>query len=770
MTIVIPRSRLARAVRSGRVVGPSSGSQQRPVVSAVDIAALCCAGGPNAASRLQLRGVRVRGRLDLAHAEVSFPVSFDDCVFDEPVGLHGAHLPALTFEDCELQALEGNGLQIDHDLVLSGSVVTRPVPSAASESAWAAIWLCEASVGGRVLMVGTRIEAPRQRAIQADRMVVGGTMRMIHGFTARGEVRLIGAQVHGSLDLTGAHLTDPYDGLALDLGSAHIDGALFIIPRSGTAELPDSGFAGRSPLIDGRIDATNAVIGSRIVVRDATIRGTTPAPGIGYSDADALRTAFLASGLKVAGGVEIQGESVIDGQIDLEGCEIAHLTVAASVQLRAPGLDAIRLSAARVRAGVFLIAGLRVQGSLRFTGAEIDGSILLRDTTFTDPKRRGLVSGQAAVIGGDLSMQGLALNGGALNLRGATLKGTVNLAGARLENPAGLTIDLHQATIAGSLIVEDITSIGCLLLSRAQIAGALHMDRAELTCEQGSFRNPGGHAFNGQLAEILGGMSLHWARAKPSVTVEGATTTVLADNPLTWPERAVLSGFTYQRFQRSDQLTDDRQWDVDTRLRWLATAPVFDPGPYEQLARVLREHGLVPQSERVLIEARRLAFAAERAGTAHRPVASRVGARIGRGLRRAFGMITGYGYRPSRALLAVTMLTLVVAGSLLLPAAGQVMRATDGNGLVFSPVETSSSTVLSDRCGRGAVVCFNPAYYAIDTVVPLIGLGQRSTWHPDENAQGGARLAFWLNTATLIGWLLTSLFALALTKAIRISW
>ena len=113
-------------------------------------------------------------------------------------------------------------------------------------------------------------------------------------------------------------------------------------------------------------------------------------------------------------------------------------------------MDAIRLSAARVRAGVFLLAGLRVQGSLRFTGAGIDGSILLRDTTFTDPKRRGLVTGQAAVIGGDLSMQGLATSGGALNLRGATLRGTVNLAGATLNNPTGLTIDLHQATVAGS--------------------------------------------------------------------------------------------------------------------------------------------------------------------------------------------------------------------------------------------------------------------------------------------------------------------------------
>ena len=125
MTAVIPRSRLARAVRAGRAIGPPPGSAvpQRPVVSAMDVAAVCIAGGPSAPSGLRVRGVWVRGRLDLAHAEVPFPVSFDDCVFDEPVCLHGAHLPALTLEACELPALEANGIHIDHDLVLSGSVV-----------------------------------------------------------------------------------------------------------------------------------------------------------------------------------------------------------------------------------------------------------------------------------------------------------------------------------------------------------------------------------------------------------------------------------------------------------------------------------------------------------------------------------------------------------------------------------------------------------------------------------------------------------------------
>lgn len=770
MTKTSNRALLAEAIRTGRpLTFRNAPSGERPLLSAADIAAECVSTDSATPTGLRLRGVGVRGPLDLAHADIPFPVSFEDCLFDDPVCLHGAHLPALTFKGCELPALEANGLQVDHDLVLSGCVVTRPVPSPASESVTSAVWLCEATVGGRILMVGTRIEAPRQRAIQADRMVVGGTIRLIHGFTASGEVRLIGTQVHGSLDLTGAHLTHPYDGLALDLGEARIDGAVFIIPRSSARGSSPVGFEGRPPLIDGRIDAGNTVIGGRFIIRDTTIRGTTPTPGIGYFDADAHRMALLAPGLQLGGGLEIQGNSLIDGQIELEGCDIALLSVSASVQLRAPGLDAIGLSTGRLRSGLLLAPGLVVQGSLRFTGAEIGGNVGLAETTWSHPSKLGLVTGQGCLVRGEIDLRGLITSGGAVNLRGAVLRGTVNVSRATLDNPTGLTLDLHQADVVGSLILDDLTSTGCVLLSRSRIAGELSLDRAKLKCSQASLRNPAKHAFNAEFAGIQGGVRLHWDCVKPSVSFEGVDTTVLADDPGTWPTRAVLSGFTYQRFQRPDESADDRRWDIEARLLWLAKAPMFDPGPYEQLAKVLREHGLTAQSERVLIEAKRRAFDAEGASSTKLPSGRRIRARAGRGLRRLTGMITGYGYRPSRAFVALFALTLIVAGSLLLPAAGQVMRATDGNGRVFSPTSTTTAKVEADRCGGGAVICFNPAYYAIDTVVPLIGLGQRSTWHPDENTIPGPWLALWLNAATLVGWLLTTLFALALTKAIRIT-
>jgi hypothetical protein len=61
----------------------------------------------------------------------------------------------------------------------------------------------------------------------------------------------------------------------------------------------------------------------------------------------------------------------------------------------------------------------------------------------------------------------------------------------------------------------------------------------------------------------------------------------------------------------------------------------------------------------------------------------------------------------------------------------------------------------------------NPLLYAVDTVIPLVSLDQRSTWHPDARAPDGTFLQWWLNAATVLGWLLSSVFVLSLASLAR---
>jgi hypothetical protein len=69
----------------------------------------------------------------------------------------------------------------------------------------------------------------------------------------------------------------------------------------------------------------------------------------------------------------------------------------------------------------------------------------------------------------------------------------------------------------------------------------------------------------------------------------------------------------------------------------------------------------------------------------------------------------------------------VVFGMLLTPSVRATMTAARPFGVATVDPQPPAS---NGECGDGKVRCLEPILYAIDTVVPLIDLGQRSTWYP----------------------------------------
>ena len=133
---------------------------------------------------LRLANAVVSGRLDLAGLPVPFPLRFEGCEFDSAPVVEGAELFELSLTGCpRLPGLLGNGLRLRRDLDLSRSRVAGAHWTSASTSRRAAIWLCESEIGGRLLCVGATVDGHGDRAIQADRLRVGGAVRLIHQFT-----------------------------------------------------------------------------------------------------------------------------------------------------------------------------------------------------------------------------------------------------------------------------------------------------------------------------------------------------------------------------------------------------------------------------------------------------------------------------------------------------------------------------------------------------------------------------------------------------------
>jgi hypothetical protein len=448
--------------------------------------------------------------------------------------------------------------------------------------------------------------------------------------------------------------------------------------------------------------------------------------------------------------------------------DVSSVSIGAGCVLRSPGRTALDLTNAQIRALLRLDEQAAVEGTIRLAGSVIRGRLALHGE-LGHPEQETLVGGSAMTVDGDVVLDGLRTNGGTVTLAGARL-GSLSARGARLDHPGGYSLLLSQALVRGPVrLISGFSSTGLVALNRTTVEGRLHFTGGSFRCPEPSSTNEVGHAIEAISATVRGSIDLGWAAVSPSVDFTDVTTTSLADNPATWPERFVIAGMTYERFERPQGAGPGRVWDQAARCDWLRRQTEFDSGPYEQAARVFRQHGYAREAEQILMAQRKHA---RQVGWSHAAWPRRV-------LDAVYATI-GYGYRPARVLWLLALLLVLVTVSLELPGPRSALRANNGNGDVYatsgrltasshgSPRQVATGhPARVDTCGDGEVRCFSPVLYAIDTVIPLISLDQRATWYADPDVPNGEFMLWWLNLATLLGWVLSSIFVLSLARLSR---
>jgi hypothetical protein len=225
--------------------------------------------------------------------------------------------------------------------------------------------------------------------------------------------------------------------------------------------------------------------------------------------------------------------------------------------------------------------------------------------------------------------------------------------------------------------------------------------------------------------------------------------------------------------------------DARRRLAWLARQSPgrwgedFWPQPYEQLAHVFREMGHDEDARTVLVEKERLQRAARRARTSNPLWRQLIHAKDS-----LLGVTLGYGHNPLRSLawlllfwgLGVAVFAFAQAHSAIKPNSPVVLRSPEWTmcGVPRDEERPLATVSTSGRAapGQTQLHCFlaqheassypefNAWMYSLDTLFPVLEIGQKDYWRPDPAQPWGPFAIGYFYFQAVVGWAL-SLLAIA---------
>ena len=442
-------------------------------------------------------------------------------------------------------------------------------------------------------------------------------------------------------------------------------------------------------------------------------------------------------------GVSLKG-ATITGHLDLSGstsdCDLALKSCRFQ---RRPQMKGTRLRSISFNGSVLPgldAGGLRVEGQL----ALADG--------FTST---GPVTLIRAKIGADLDCRAGQFEGAdqhALNADGIEIGGSVFLMGKRDGDKVTPFSCKGTARFISAIIGDSFMVLDAFFDSGDQkyaLSLALADIRRQLTMKK--FVH-----FSGRL------------------NLSGASTYSLNDDPMEprAPRQLILNGFEYVHFSAKAPM------EVATRIDWLARQKPEEYGqdfwlqPYSQLARVLAATGHEGDARRVRIEKEK------RQGE----VSVRLARREGRWLAFAlswFGdrfmrYVIGYGYRPHLCLIWMAVILTATAvffheayeAGDMTPAAAPVLVSAAWQEAARDH-EIHTAQAWSSGAGKDYET-FHPVAYAFDLFVPLVDLGQQSSWGPSTERGRLGRIGWWLRwVLEIVGWVVTAMAAAAITGLVR---
>lgn len=675
-------------------------------------------------------------------------------------------------------------------------------------------------------LVSLDLENTSVGRIVGNRLRCTGTLLLWRKFVARGEVRLIGAKIDGNFDCEGGSFAGTR--VALDCDAAQFGGRIFLnknFRAAGEVRFRVATLGRGLDCQGGRFNPLTGVAfdGTRMDVVGSAFFGR----GFHASREVRLIGAKISGDLGCGGG---RFENSGGRALDCEGATIGN-RVFLNSQFKEKQLENLFSATGEVRFVTAAVGGDFDCEAARFDcpraialacdGMTVGGRTLLRKHELSGTRFH--LTGEARFIGAKLRDR-VDCTGGLFQWSSAPAQPPQPQQPAGRKSRDDDVLSCDGAEIGGDLWLKDgFCALGGVGMVGARING-------DLNCRGGKFINSGGYALLCQRLKLNGAFFFqNVKRLTGTVSLIGAHVAALADDAESWRGGADLNldGFIYDRIGAESPV------DARRRIAWLEKQDTkdlgddFKPQPWMEIARVLYALGHEDDAKKIRIEMRR------RWHRSRKPHRTSLAERASWPFAVLFDWVlrylVGYGYRPWRIVFAFLVVYVIGFAVFELGVIGGVMAPTDAKVFLAKGVPQQCNadwvnfagpTVPSDEevqaaqgedrrrflrrksddewarrnaaaklglvqdtlaswqdiCPRTMppeYVTFRPWLYALEYLMPVLDLHQKTRWTPEVSWESvpigvlGAVVWFWRLVETVAVLFFTLLLVASVSGIIK---
>jgi hypothetical protein len=762
-------------------------------------------------------GAEIPGTVDLAFANVTFPLRAARCHFRSSIDLRSSHLAALDLSGSQVNltdqsppvdqrafqaqgqsnpGLDLSGATIDGNLVCDGCHLVGHRDASAIRGIGAHIkgfvylrkdkktgtdFNADGGVDFTSATIDNNVECDggyffdngEVTAFKMENADVSGSMFLRDGFCAAGKVFLRNIKIRGDLDCSGGAFQRSGDDFTIDAEGAKIDGCVYLRKNPGNADFFST---------NGTVDFSNATIEKNLQCDggnfSAAIRRAPP-----YENQPALILEYA----DIKGSVCFCDSFVAEGTVDLQLTKISGDLDCHGGKFLSHGLvDAIDGRNSRISGSIWLTRTadsndvFKSEGMVDFSYATVEGIVDCNGGKFSGKDGGLAFNGDGINVTGDMYLNDGFIARGGVSLVRAKLHSDLNCNNGHFfgSSPRNALI-IKGAQIGGSVNLrkdfpqDGFTAEGGVTLARATIGG-------DLDCSGGQFIGCGANTdIDASASKIGGNVYLRNAmQVERNVLLSsadiGGDLELLVQSPrgrtITLDLQSAKVGRLVNDpkfFSRQDVLLDGFVFDLlgeskyaKNQLAWLKLQPEakFSPQPYEQMAEVLRKMGFQDEAVQLLIE--------KNQRVARDAVPANWGAmlkelhknRYHKAILDLLAWVTSCVWFVLFALINFGYGPgLAFIWSLLLIAFGwRVFHNADSKNEILAKPNGANPVVPSVPKN------FNALFYSLETFVPLVNLGIAENFTPKP---GRYRGYLWFHIIS--GWALTTLWVVGFTGVLK---